>query len=255
VKIRLLDSACGNGNRRLQYATTFLVNDTLAIDSGALGLWGTADDQARIRNVILTHTHADHIATLPLFVENAYVPGRPPVCVWGSDDVIACLQSDLFNDRVFPNLLVLPTPEAPFAKLARLTDGVSLEIDGVRITPVPLTHTVPTFGIVLESDGRAVAIVTDTAPTDRIWEVLNALPALEAVYLEVTFPNAMHELASVSCHLTPALFGAELRKLRHRTSVVAVHLKARYHDRVAAEVASLGLERVRIAEPMREDVW
>jgi hypothetical protein len=75
------------------------------------------------------------------------------------------------------------------------------------------------------------------------------------VYLEATFPNAMHELASVSCHLTPLLFGAELRKLRHPAAVVAVHLKARYHDRVAAEIASLGLERVRIADPAREDVW
>ncbi len=255
MRIRLLDSAFGNGNRRLQYATTFLINDTLAIDSGSLGFWGTADDQSRVRNVVITHTHADHVASLPVFVENAYVPGRPPACIWGSDHVLTCLREDLFNDRVFPNLLVLPTPDAPFATLSRLTAETPIEIDGIRVTAVPLTHTVPTFAIVLESNGTGVAIVTDTAPTDRIWEVLNELPHLNAVYLEVTFPNAMSELADVSCHLTPRQFRAELRKLRRPAEIIAVHLKARYHDEVAAEVKALGIEHVRIAEPMREEVW
>ncbi len=255
MRIRLLDSTCGTGHRRPQYATTFLVNDTLAIDCGALGFWGTADDQTRVRNVLITHTHADHIASLPIFVENAYVPGQPPIRVWGSDHVLASLRGDVFNDRVFPNLLALPSPEQPFATLCRLSPEEPIEIDGVRITPVPLDHPVPTFGMVLDADGLSVGIVSDTAPTRRIWEVLNTRPNLRAVYLEATFPNEMRDLARVSCHLTPELFGAELRKLRSQPAVVAVHLKARYHERVAAEIASLGLANVRIADPTREDAW
>lgn len=255
MRIRLLDSTCGTGDQRRQYATTFLVNDTLAIDCGALGFWGTPDDQAGIRNVVISHTHADHIGTLPIFVENAYVPGRPPVCVWGSDAVLTCLREDVFNDRVFPNMLALPSPHAPFATLARLVAEVPVELDGIRVTPVPLEHPVPTFALVLESGGTAVAIVSDTGPSDRIWAVLNGLPQLEGVYLEATFPNAMHDLARISGHLTADMFGAELRKLRQPAQIVAVHLKARYHDQVAAEVAALGLERVRLADSSREDVW
>jgi ribonuclease BN (tRNA processing enzyme) len=255
MRIRLLDSTCGTGDRRRQYATTFLVNDALAVDCGALGFWGTPDDQAAIRNVVITHTHADHIGTLPVFVENAYVPGRPPVCVWGSDDVLTCLREDIFNDRVFPNMLALPTPEAPFARLARLLPEVPVDIDGVRVTPVPINHPVPTSAIVLESGGASVAIVSDTGPTERIWAVLNGLPTLKAVYLEATFPDEMTDLARISGHLTADMFGAELRKLRRPAAIIAVHLKARYHEKVAAEIQALGLAGVRIAESSKEDVW
>lgn len=255
MRIQLLDSTCGQEDRRSQYATSFLVNGSLAIDCGALGFWKTADDQARVRNVILTHTHADHLASLPIFVENAYVPGQPPVRLWGSESVLACLREDVFNDRMFPNLLELPSPEEPFATLSRLDAEVPIDIDGVRITPVPLNHTVPTFGLLLDDGHSSVAIVSDTGPTERIWTMINALPNLKAVYLEATFPNDMRELARVSCHLTSDQFGVELRKLKHAVPVLAVHLKARYQERVAAEVRSMALDCVRIVQPGREDVW
>ena len=54
------------------FASTYLINDVLAIDAGVLGFYGEAKDQARVRDVLITHTHADHIASLPIFVENAY---------------------------------------------------------------------------------------------------------------------------------------------------------------------------------------
>lgn len=254
MRIRLIGSSFG-GDPRAQYATTLLVNDTFAVDCGGLGFWKTPDDQAAIRDVVITHTHADHLATLPIFVENAYLPGRPPVRVWGSEAVIACIRQDLFNDRVYPDFSLLPTPEAPFVTLMPLSEGTPIEIAGVRITPVAVDHTVPTLGMVLESGSSSVVIVSDTGPTERIWEVANRVPNLKAVYLETTFPNDMHELARVSCHLTPALFAREVAKLHRPAQVLVVHLRARFRERVAAELAALGLPHVRIALPDQEETW
>jgi ribonuclease BN (tRNA processing enzyme) len=254
MRVRLVDSTCG-ASSSVQYATSFIVNDTIAVDAGPLGFWRTPDDQARIRHVILTHSHLDHLATLGIFVENAYRPGRECLTVWGSAPVLTSLREDIFNGRVWPNLLELPSPHAPMAKLAELTSEVPITVEGLRITPVPVSHTVPTFGMVLEEHDTAVVIVSDTGPTDRIWDVMNALPHLKAVYLEATFPNDMPELTEVSRHLMPSSFAIELEKLRRPATVLAVHLKARYRDRVASELRALGADYVRVAEPGREYIW
>ena len=73
-----------------QYLTTFVVNDVLAIDAGCLGLYGEPDDQARIEHVFLTHSHADHVGTLPIFIENVFAGRDHPVAVHGHADTIAC---------------------------------------------------------------------------------------------------------------------------------------------------------------------
>lgn len=258
MRIRLVHSACGASTpaqNATQYATSYVINDTLAVDCGPLGFWRSVDDQARIRHLVVTHSHADHIATLPIFAENAYEPGRDCLTVWGNEAVLTCLREDVFNDRVWPNLLELPTPDAPFLKLARLEAEQPVVLEGIRITPVPVTHTVPTFGLVLEGDAAAVVIVSDTGPTERIWSVANGLSGLKAVYLEATFPREMQWLAEVSQHLTADGFAAELKKLRQPADVLAVHLKARYRDRVASELTALNLPRVALAEPGREYVW
>ena len=254
MRVRLVESTCGVTSPT-QYATAYVINDTLAVDAGPLGFWRTPDDQARIRHVLLTHTHVDHLATLPILADNAYRPGRECLTVWGNDAVLTCLREDIFNWRVWPNLLELPTKEAPILKLAKLEAEKPLVLEGIRITPVPVSHTVPTFGLVLEEGDTAVLIVSDTGPTERIWDVANALPHLKAVYLEATFPNDMPELTDVSKHLMPVTFAIELRKLQRPAPVLAVHLKARYRDRVARELVALSLDRVQVAEPGREYVW
>src|SRR6516165_8193089 len=73
VKITLLPSALGDDvDRSLQYLTSFLINDALAIDAGSLGFFRAPREQARIKHVLLSHTHIDHLASLPIFLDNAY---------------------------------------------------------------------------------------------------------------------------------------------------------------------------------------
>jgi cAMP phosphodiesterase len=239
-------SVSDRGEVQHQFMSSYVINDTLAVDAGCLGFHGTPHEQARIKHVLITHTHIDHIGSLPLFVENAYEGKQDCVIVYGSDDVLDCLHKDIFNDRVWPDFFRLSTADKPFLKAVRLEPEKPLEIDGVRITPVTVNHVVPTLGFVLDEQNAAVLIVSDTGPTDRIWEYANRLPRLKAVFLEVTFPNEMAWLADVSKHLTPSLFAEELRKLHQPAAVVAVHLKARYRDQVIQEIQALGMPQVEI---------
>jgi len=237
-----------DNRRQRQYLTSYLLNDTVAIDAGSLGLFHTPQEQAKVRNVLLTHTHIDHIASLAIFVENAY-DGKPdPVTVHGSADVLDCLQKDLFNDRVWPDFIGMTSPKTPFMRTGLLEAGKTVEFDGLRITPVPVNHVVPTFGFVVEDKTSAIVIATDTGPTEEIWHRANATPNLKAVFLEATFPSNMQWLADVSKHLTPATFLTETRKLRRQVPVLVMHIKARFHEVVVNELQALGLPNLEIVE-------
>lgn len=230
------------------YLTSYLVNDTLAIDVGSLGFYASPQEQGRVRHVLLSHTHMDHLASLPIFLENVYDMGGPPVTVYGSADVISSLRRDIFNDRLWPDFIALSEGRTPFLKIEQLEADRPLVLDGVRITPVPIHHVVPTFAFLLEEDNVAVAIVTDTGPTDAIWKRLNQTPNLKAVFLEATFPAALTPLAQVSQHLTPAQFAGEVGKLEKRTSVRAVHIKPRFYNQVVAELRALGLPDLEVVQ-------
>ena len=249
MNITLLPSAVSADDGQNQFLTTFLVNDTLALDAGSLGFHASLERQARVKHVLLSHTHIDHLASLPIFLENTFNPETACPTVHAGAAVLECLRRDLFNDRVWPDFLNLPSPETPSVRLSLLEPGRAVELEGLRITPVPVHHVVPTFGFILEDQTAAVLFSSDTGPTDEIWQHANRLPNLKAVFLEVTFPDAMAELADISQHLTPALFGREIQKLHRPAVVLAVHLKPRFRAMVERELDALRLPNVTLAQP------
>ena len=236
----LPSAAPAPGQTGRQYLTSFLINETVAVDAGCLGLYRTPEEQARVRHVLLSHSHVDHLASLAAFVDNVYQAGPECVSVHGIDAVLDSLGRDLFNDRLWPDFLHPPAGRPPFLKLARLEAGRPVEVDGLRVTPVPVSHTVPTLGFLVEDGSAAVVFPSDTGPTEEIWQRANAASHLRAVFLEATFPQSMAGLAAVSGHLTTALFAAEVRKVRRPTRFIAVHIRARYHDQVVEELRALG---------------
>jgi ribonuclease BN (tRNA processing enzyme) len=247
VKFTLIPSSVADGDKPQQFLTSVLLNDSVALDAGCIGFYRTAQEQARIRHLLLSHTHMDHLASLPIFVENAYEGRGEGVTIYASRTVLDCCQQDVFNDRIWPDFVALSQGERPFLKLVPLEAGETVEVDGLRITPVALNHVVPTVGY-LVADGRAtVAYVSDTAQTEEVWRRCNAASDLRAVFLETTFPNSLGWLADVSKHLTPATFAAEVAKLSRPVPVLVTHIKARYHDQVVAELKALNLPNVEIA--------
>jgi ribonuclease BN (tRNA processing enzyme) len=247
VKLTLIPSSTdGGGLGHHQYLSSCVVNDTVALDAGCLGFCGTPHGQARIRHVLLSHTHIDHLASLPIFLENAY-EGKPDcVTVHGSAAVLDCLQRDLFNGRVWPDFIALSQGDKPFLKLARLDPGQTVDLDGLRVTAVELNHVVPTSGFLLSDAHGSVAFVSDTGPTDEVWQLVNARPDLKAVFVETTFPDNMQWLADVSKHLTPRTLAGEVAKLARPVRLIVVHIKARYQEQVIAELKALNLPNLEI---------
>jgi ribonuclease BN (tRNA processing enzyme) len=247
MKVVLLP--CGAGAKpRLHTLSTYVINGTVSVDAGGLGLIGVAR-QRRVRHVFLTHAHSDHIATLPVFLDTVHHTHPEGVQVYGTPPTLEALQRDVFNDRIWPDFVRLSREVAPpWLRLVPLAEGVPVSADGLRVTAEPVDHVVPTVAFLVEGPEGAVAVVTDTRPTEAIWRRA-AASDLKGVFLEASFPEGLAELARISGHLTPSEFMAEVEKVPAGVPVVATHLKPQHHDRIAKELRAYRNPRVSIGRP------
>jgi ribonuclease BN (tRNA processing enzyme) len=245
MKVQLLGSSLRN-SAEYQYVSSFLINRTVAIDAGSLGFHGTPQEQEAIRHLFLTHSHSDHTASLPIFIENVWTPSGECPRVYGSPETLDSVQRHIFNNVVWPDFVALSKTMPPFLHLYALQPEVQVEAHGLRITPVPVDHLVPTLGYVIADDHGAVIVAGDTGPTTRLWEVAHQTAGLRAVFLEACFPNSMKRLAEISRHLTPEMFCREVAKMPSGVRVVAMHIKVRYREEVIRELNALGLPNLEI---------
>lgn len=251
MRVELLPSSvpAGSGAAAPQYLSSYLIGDSLVIDGGSVGLLADVARQRAVRHVVLTHAHLDHVASLPLLIENVYEPNPDFVEVLASADVLAQIRADIFNDRTWPDFFALSTDGNAFVKATVIEPLRPVERAGYRITPVPVTHSGDTLGMIVDDGRTCVAFTADTGPTDLIWQHLAARPTLSAVFLECSFPNAMERLATEIGHLCPSTFAAQRTRLPDHVRVFFMHRKARYADQIARELASLALPNVEPAIP------
>src|SRR5262245_59686955 len=214
MKVFLIPSTAGEVGP-FQYLSSYLVNDTVAIDAGSLGFYRSAHDQARVRHVFLTHAHIDHTASLAIFLENVFQLITPDcVVAHGLPETLDAIQKDLFNNRAWPDFVQLSAMYNPgFLTLAPLQPHQLVVAEGLRFTAVPVHHVIPTVGYRIDGPDGSIVLATDTGPTDAIWELARNTPNLKAVLLEATFPDSLAWLAKVSGHFCTGTFFQELDKL------------------------------------------
>jgi ribonuclease BN (tRNA processing enzyme) len=232
-----------------QLFTSYLINDTVALDAGCLDHVGDLAAMARIKHVFLSHSHLDHVASLPPFLDAVYDGTGDCVTIHGLSHTLECVQRDLFNNRLYPDFVHISTFRPPYLKLNELTPGQPVEVEGLRLTPVAVNHVVPAVGFMVEDGHSAIVFPGDTGPTEEIWNVARTRANLSAIFLECTFPNSMEWLAEIARHMTPSLYAREREKLGRDVRFVTVHLHPRYRRKVITELEALGLPGVEIGQP------
>jgi cAMP phosphodiesterase len=242
---------------QLQCLTSFLVGDNLAIDGGSIGFALKPEEMARVRHIIVTHTHSDHTASLPIFIAEAFVSLDGPVTIYGLPEVVSALREYVFNDKMWPDFEKIPLMNGSSStiRFETIEPRKTLDIGGLAVTPVPVNHIVPTVGLVMQSDGAAVTFTSDTYVTDEIWQVARRAENLKAVFVDISFPNELAKLAADSKHLTPQLLEGELRKLDRDVEVYAVHIKPTNRDEVIRQLGELKNPLIAVGEVNRVYEW
>jgi ribonuclease BN (tRNA processing enzyme) len=230
----------GYGGESLECRMTcLLINGTIALDAGSLSQALSIERQVGVHSIVLSHSHMDHTNSLPFFIENVFGKTERAIDIHASPATVYAIRKHLFNNDTWPDFTRLPNHLVPVLRFHEKQPEAPFVIDGVRFTPIPVDHLVPTYGFLIEQNGAAVLWSSDTGPTQRFWEIANRTPNLKAVCIETSFDNALQEIADVSFHLTPATLEVELHKLEKRVPLLLHHLKPTCVEKIKQEVKEL----------------
>ncbi len=208
----------------------------------------TLDELCAVEHVVLTHSHLDHIAALPLMADSVlklrHRQGRPPVMVHALPPTLAALQLHVFNNVIWPDFTRLPTAERPVLRLQPLQVGQRLSLGGLTLEALPASHTVPAVGYAIwpgDPNTHACWVFTgDTGPNPSLWEVLSRHRVAQLV-IETAFEDADHDLAHKSQHLHPQALLHELQRFSSPAQVYITHMKPGDAQAVEQDMARLGL--------------
>ena len=227
---------CSGGIGGDSRTTSFLIDDDILIDAGT-GVGGLSlPELAAIKHVFLTHSHLDHIASLPLLLDSVASVRDVSLTVWGVEETLKILGTHIFNWEIWPDFSVIPDARRPAMLYRSLRLGEVIDLDGRRITAVPAHHTVPAVGYHLDSGLASLIFTGDTTTNDTFWDVVNALENLRHLIIETTFPDSQRDLAILSRHLCPSLLAEELGKLKGNPEIHISHLKPGEKERITREI-------------------
>ena len=249
MEIRVL--GCFGGELPGYPLCSFAIDRELLLDAGAVTSVLPLSAQRRIANILVSHTHLDHIKDLPFLAANLIGEKiRRPVNIISTRPIIEGIQRHLFNDALWPDFTALPSVDSPVIKLISVEPGVDFAVDDFTVRAIPVNHAVPAVGYVVRRGRSAILYAGDTGPTERIWEQASGLEDLKAVIVEVSFPDRLRAAATDSGHMTPRALKRELKKLHRRDiPILLAHMKPQYLKILRTEVRQLGLSRLSFLRP------
>lgn len=253
MELRVL--GCSGGEAEGERLTCLLVNNWLAIDAGCLTQALSVSEQIGVRHIFLTHSHLDHICTLPFFTKNIFGHVSTPVEIHALPETLDALRRHLFNDELWPDFSVIPSPDAPIIRYSEIRPGEVIELDGLRIMPIAVNHLVPCVGYRIEDDHSAFLFTSDTAETDEVYAVANETDNLRLFITEASFPNDQERLADASKHLTPRKLEGELAKLKLGIPVGVFHLTPGDREVMLPQLQAISRRNVWILEQDSRFNW
>jgi cAMP phosphodiesterase len=249
VKIQLLPTTFDRNGcaTAQQHLSCFVIDDRVAIDAGSLAMAATDIQKENVRDVVLTHAHLDHIAGLPLFVDDLFAILKEPICVHAEEKVIETLERDVFNWSVYPRFSELNNEHGEVLSYHPFQADEEFKVAHLNIKALKVNHKVPSVGFIISDNKTKIAITGDTAEMDNFWQSVNEEEQLDALLIECAFPTQLKDLACSSHHLTPKLLEHELSKFRHKNCpIYAINLKPMYREQIVNELADLQIENLKV---------
>ena len=243
MKLRILGPYGGEAPGA--FLNCFLLDETVLLDAGSVCQVLDQKEQAKIRHVLLSHAHLDHIGSLPHMAVSVFGLDTDPVHIHGLKASLKTLNDHVLNNEVWPDFTKINRPNGKKVfDLNELSEDGDNSIDDLIVKAVRVRHPVPTAGFIVTKGGQSVAYSADTGTTDNFWDAVNDAPNLRALIVETSFPNALQKLADITGHLTPMDLGAELKKIRRPLNVpiIVFGVKPEHEKDIRRELKELRIK-------------
>lgn len=241
MQLRILGCSGGIGGD-LRTTSMLLDHDTL-IDAGTGVGDLSVNELAQIDHIFVTHSHMDHVATIPFIVDTVGWMRDRPMTVHATQETLAILRDHLFNWKLWPDFSQIPNAQNPVMRFEAVALGDAVVLNGRRITPLPAHHVVPAVGYHLDSGKASLVFTGDTTTNDALWPIVNGISNLKYLIIETALSDRDRELARLSKHLCPSLLAAELAKLKLTPEIFITHLKPRESELIMQQIAVTVKER------------
>lgn len=234
MKLKVLGCSGGiGGNLR---TTSFLLDQDILIDAGTGVMDLSVAELMLIDHIFVTHSHLDHIASIPFLVDTVGGMRDKPITLHATEDTLNILKQHIFNWLIWPDFNVIPTKEQPFMVYAPFAVGETITLGGRKITSLPANHVVPAVGFQLDSGRHSLVFSGDTTTNDALWAEVNKIKNLSHLIIETAFSNKELDLAVAAKHLVPSLLVEELKKLKKTAHIYVTHLKPGEVELIMCEI-------------------
>ena len=234
--------------------TSFLLDHDVLVDAGTGVGDLTLDELSGIDHVLLTHSHLDHIAALPLMVDATAARRSAPLQVYALQATIDALKAHIFNNTIWPDFSKIPTPAAPYIRFHPVAPGQTLQLAGKQVEVLPAVHTVPAVGYAVAMGNGYWVFTGDTAHNPALWARINQLD-VALLIIETAFSDHECDLAKRSAHLAPHALAGELDFIEQGKNypIYITHTKPAETELIMAEIQRFG-QTSRSGRETRHDI-
>jgi ribonuclease BN (tRNA processing enzyme) len=235
VKVRVL--GCSGAIAKDCRTTSFLIDSDVLVDAGTGVGDLTLDEMRVVDSVLLTHSHLDHVAALPLMVDSVASQRKEPLNIYAMAGTIAALKAHIFNDVIWPDFTRIPSVTQPFVRFHEIQTGQTLQFGNKRVEVLPAVHTVPAAGFAISADNGCWVFSGDTERNPAFWQRVNQLQVAMLV-IETAFSNREKDLARRSLHLSPESLAQELDNIAKNQSypIYITHTKPAETEMIMSEI-------------------
>ena len=235
MKIRFLGTH--NAESKDARLSSFIIDDVLAVDAGNLASELTFSEQEKIKAILLTHGHYDHIRGIPAFAFNN--PDHTTK-VYATSQTFKILSSHLVDGIIYPKFTIkIPFfLEKPSLEFVEVDTFETMKILGYDVLPLPVNHTIETVGFEITSkDKKKIFYTGDTGPgLLALWDHISP----DFLLIDLTFPNRLENRAINSKHLCPKLLKTELKEFYrvkgYFPKVFLIHLSPKDEEEIKKEI-------------------